>query len=191
MSGQLGHGISELDDLARMRATVGKTNLDDLIRYLIGGSGKHPMQRQAVKDVFTLAKKVPGVGGKAAATAGRFAGRLVPGISAIGNVTDVADIIAGGDSFGNKAMDAVAMGLGGTAGFFLGGGPLGASIGASVGKAASDGTQFLFGDRKSAEQRKLEEALMILENASPGVNVGGALAGSVGGLPGAILGGMR
>lgn len=143
-------------------ATAKTRTLDDLIRYLIGGNVTHPMQREAVKDVFTLAKKVPGVGGKAAATAGRFAGRLVPGISAIGNVTDVADIIAGGDSFGNKAMDTLGMGLGGTAGFVVGG-PLGASIGASLGKTASDGAQFLFGDRKSAEQRKLEEALMLLE----------------------------
>ena len=171
MSGQLGHGTSELDDLARLRATVGQTKFDDVIRYLIGGDTKnflkstkmHPMQREAVRDVFTLAKKVPGVTPMAAGKIGRFAGRLVPGISAIGNVTDVADIIAGGDSFGNRAMDAVAMGLGGTVGAVFGGGPLGASIGASLGKTVSDGAQFLFGDRKSAEQRKLEEALMLLE----------------------------
>ena len=75
---------------------------------------------------------------------------------------DVADVIAGDDSLANKAMDATAMGLGGTAGFFLGG-PLGASLGAGLGKTASDGVQFLVGGGKSAEQRKLEEALMLLE----------------------------
>ena len=54
------------------------------------------------------------------------------------------------------------MALGGTAGFFLGG-PLGASIGASAGKALSDGTQAIFGGGKSAEERKLEEALALLQ----------------------------
>ena len=143
-------------------ATAKKANLDDLIRYLIGGSGKNPIQREAVKDVFAIAKRVPGVTPRAAATVGRFAGRLVPGLSAVGNVMDVADVIAGDDSLANKAMDATAMGIGGTAGFFLGG-PLGASLGAGLGKTASDGVQFLVGGGKSAEQRKLEEALMLLE----------------------------
>jgi len=143
-------------------ANAKKANLDDLIRYLIGGSGKDPIQRGAVKDVFAIAKRVPGVTPRAAATVGRFAGRLVPGLSAVGNVMDVADVIAGDDSLANKAMDATAMGLGGTAGFFLGG-PLGASLGAGLGKTASDGVQFLVGGGKSAEQRKLEEALMLLE----------------------------
>ena len=174
MSGQLGHGISELDDLARLRATVGQTKFDDVIRYLIGGDTKnflkstkmHPMQREAVRDVFTLANKVPGVTPRAAATVGRFAGRLVPGISAIGNVTDVADIIAGGDSFGNKAMDTAAMATGGTIGGLMGAGvfsPLTASVGASLGKMGSDGLQWLFGDKKTPEQRKLEEALALLQ----------------------------
>ena len=50
---------------------------------------------------------------------------------------------------------------GGTAGAMLGG-PLGASIGASLGKTVSDGTQFLLGGGKSAEQRRMEEALAAL-----------------------------
>ena len=134
----------------------GKT-IGDLIQYLIGNR-PDAAQRQIVKDIFALGGK-----GKTAAKVGRFAGRLAPGISAIANVADVADIIAGGDSIGNKAMDATAMGLGGAAGFFLGGGPLGASMGAGVGKVASDGIQALFGGGKSAEERKLEEALALLQ----------------------------
>ena len=71
-----------------------------------------------------------------------------------------SDVIAGQDSAANKTMDAVAMGIGG----FLGaaGGPIGIAAGAGMGKAASDATQFIFGDKKSAEQRKMEEALALL-----------------------------
>ena len=59
------------------------------------------------------------------------------------------------------SMDTAAMGIGG----FLGaaGGPVGMAAGAGIGKAASDGLQFIFGDKKSAEQRKLEEALAMLQ----------------------------
>ena len=52
-------------------------------------------------------------------TVGRFAGssigrgiaRAIPGLSLLGGVTDVADIVAGDESFGNKAMDATAMAI--------------------------------------------------------------------------------
>ena len=52
------------------------------------------------------------------------------------------------------------MAIGGTIGAL--GGPLGAVTGASVGKMASDGLQYLFGDKKTPQQRKLEEALILL-----------------------------
>ena len=77
------------------------------------------------------------------------------------NVLDVADVLGGGDSFGNKVMDTGAMAIGGGIGALMGG-PLGASIGASTGKMASDGLQGIFGGGKSAEERKLEEALALL-----------------------------
>ena len=82
------------------------------------------------------------------------------GLGAVGGVVGAADVIAGQDSAANKTMDAVAMGIGG----FLGaaGGPIGIAAGAGMGKAASDATQFIFGDKKSAEQRKMEEALALL-----------------------------
>ena len=53
------------------------------------------------------------------------------------------------------------MGIGGTLG--AAGGPLGIAAGAGLGKMASDATQFIFGGGKSAEQRKLEEALKLLQ----------------------------
>jgi hypothetical protein len=99
----------------------------------------------------------------------RFAGgkaaknilRAVPGLSTALVALDVADVVAGPDSLGNKGMDAVAMGIGGTLGAV--GGPLGIAAGAGLGKMASDATQFVFGGGKSAEQRKLEEALKLLQ----------------------------
>ena len=121
----------------------------------------------------------------------RFAGRALPVLGALQAVGDVGDIVLGDDSLGNKVMDATGMGIGGTIGGVIGmGNPLLIAGGASVGKAASDGLQYLFGGGKSAEERKLEEALKVLQQQQ-GFNAGGALAGSIGGLPGALLGGMN
>ena len=106
--------------------------------------------------------------GRGAATLSKFAAskpaltalKVVPGLGAVGGALGVADIVAGDDSGANKAMDAAAMGIGG----FLGaaGGPLGIAAGAGLGKMASDATQFLFGGGKSADQRRMEEALALL-----------------------------
>ena len=94
----------------------------------------------------------------------RFAGRALPVLGAVQAVGDVGDIVLGGDSLGNKVKDTAAMGIGGTIGGVLGmGNPLLAAGGASLGKAASDGLQFLLGGGKSAEERKLEEALKLLQ----------------------------
>lgn len=124
-----------------------------------------------------------------AAPAMRFTGRALPVLGAIGAVGDVGDILLGGDSFGNKVMDAGLGTAGATvAGMLSLGNPLLVAGGFSLGKAASDLIQNVVGGGKSAEERKLEEALKSLQQ--PGFNVGGALAGSVGGLPGAILGGV-
>ena len=149
-----------IDDLGIAMQRVGATRLDDVGQYFLGNRPGR-LQRQMVVDTRNLAKMVPGIGGKYASKIGRFAGKLAPGLSVAGNVMDVADIIAGDESFGNKAMDAAGMAIGGTAGAFLGG-PLGASIGASVGKMGSDGLQWLFGDKKTPDQRKMEQALAAL-----------------------------
>jgi len=93
------------------------------------------------------------------------AARVAPALSVAGNVMDVADIITGDESFANKAMDTAAMGTGAAIGGLMGAGvfsPLTASIGAGIGKMGSDGLQWLFGDKKTPEQRKLEEALIAL-----------------------------
>ena len=78
---------------------------------------------------------------------------------------DLADIATNETSLLNKGMDATAMGVGATIGGIVGwtdAAPLTAMYGASIGKAASDGLQFLFGDKKSPKQRELENALAQL-----------------------------
>ena len=118
-------------------ATAALANTGD---YFFKPGAAGPLQKAIGKDVAGLVSHIPGVSTRGAVKAGKFAGRLAPGLSAVGNVMDVADIVTGEESLGNKAMDTVGMGIGGAAGFMLGGGPLGASIGASLGKSASDGS---------------------------------------------------
>ena len=110
--------------------------------------------------VSTGAGPIASIGRFAASPAALTAAKVGTGIGALGGVLGAADILAGNDSLGNKAMDTVAMGIGG----FLGaaGGPVGIAAGAGLGKMASDATQFLLGGGKSAEQRKMEEALALL-----------------------------
>ena len=108
--------------------------------------------------------------GRGGATATRMAGgaigkaisRGLPVLGAVTAVGDVANLVTGQESLGNKGMDATAMAVGG----FLGaaGGPLGIAAGASLGKALSDGAQYLFGDKKTPEQRKMELALQQLQS---------------------------
>jgi hypothetical protein len=143
---------------------MGNMTMDDLGKFLIG---KDPAtQRMIRKGLAETADVIPGLN---AAKVARFAGtnpvaknilRAVPLIGTGMFVGDVANVVAGPDSFGNKAMDATAMGIGGAIGMI--GGPLGAMAGASTGKAISDVTQYVFGGGKSAEQRKMEQALAML-----------------------------
>ena len=140
------------------RATRGiPSNVKDLSRA-IDPSG---LMTGTAKDTSWLAKRV-GLNPATATKVGRFAGRAVPVLSAIANVQDAANIVTGEESLGNKAMDLLA-GTGGAIGGFVVGGPLGASVGFSTGKALSDGAQWLFGDKKTPEQRKMELALQQLQ----------------------------
>ena len=160
----LGHGTTELQQLQALGKKIGATSIDDVLRYLSGKTTMGqtiPMLGQNLNTV-TFGKLSKPIGRFAGSALGRGIARTIPGISAAANILDVADVVAGGDSLGNKVMDTGAMAVGGGIGALMGG-PLGASIGASTGKAASDGLQALFGGGKSAEQRKLEEALALLQ----------------------------
>ena len=117
----------------------------------------------------SVADKVPL--GKGGATLSRMAGGRVgqiiskglPVLGAVGAVADVGDILTNNTSAGNKIMDTAAMGVGGTIGGVLGlGNPFAVAAGASLGKMASDATQFVLGGGKSADQRRMEEALAAL-----------------------------
>jgi len=133
-------------------------------RVLLGADRNTQMGLE--RGLGKLGSMVPGV---AKNSAFRFASsapvrqalRVVPGLSAAGALLSAGDIVLGDDSIGNKAMDTAAMGIGG----FLGaaGGPIGIAAGASLGKAVSDGAQWLFGDKKTPEQRKMELALQQLQ----------------------------
>ncbi len=160
----LGHSI---DDLTQVAAKAKGMNVDDLLKYLSGSTTMKqtvPMLGQNL-NMATFGKFSKPIGRFAGSSMGRGIARTIPGISAAVNILDVADVVAGDESFGNKAMDVAAMGIGGTAGAFMGG-PLGASIGASLGKTVSDGTQFLLGGGKSPEERKLEEAIIALRGGN-------------------------
>jgi hypothetical protein len=128
-----------------------------------------PAARQAQLSILN---RLGGVGSGAGGFGSRMAGAMLTpgaltalkigtGVSAVGGVLGAADLVLGDESIGNKAMDLTAMGIGG----FLGaaGGPVGVAAGAGVGKALSDGTQWLFGDKKSPEERRMEEALAMLQ----------------------------
>ena len=117
-----------------------------------------------------LADKIPL--GKGGAVASRMAGGLpgqiiskaLPVLGAVTAAGDVVDIISNDTSAGNKIMDTAAMGIGGTIGGVLGlGNPFAVAGGASIGKMASDATQFVLGGGKSPQERKLEEALALLQ----------------------------
>ena len=156
----LGHAI---DDATTLAAKAKGVNVDDLLKYLSGSTTMNqtiPMLGENL-NFLTAGKFSKPIGRFAGSAMGRGIARTIPGISAAVNILDVADVIAGDESLGNKIMDTGAMAIGGTAGAFLGG-PLGASIGASLGKTVSDGTQFLLGGGKSADQRRMEEALAAL-----------------------------
>lgn len=86
--------------------------------------------------------------------------RVVPGLNVLGAGLGVADVVAGDDSLGNKVMDTGAMTLGGILG--APGGAIGVAGGMALGKGTSDALQWLFGDKKTAEQRELELALSLL-----------------------------
>ena len=83
----------------------------------------------------------------------KFGGPLAAGFA-------VGDIILGEESLANKAMDTAFMAGGAALGSVV---PIvGTALGAGLGKAASDAVQFIGGGGKSAEQRKMEEALAAL-----------------------------
>ena len=136
--------LGQLDEAADMMGTQ---------RMLRTGATKLPVGMGGA----TLSKAMQGAVGKNIA-------RALPVVGAGFAVADVGDIVFGQESFANKAGDTAAMGIGGTIGGVLGmGNPFAIAAGASTGKMVSDGVQWLFGDKMTPEQRKMEEALAALQ----------------------------
>ena len=140
-------------------------SMNDLLKFLKGEGFAKEAQAEIIQRLGGVGTGAGGIGSKVA----RFAGgkgarnilRAVPGLSTALVGLDVADVVAGQDSLANRGMDAAAMGIGGAIGSV--GGPLGIAAGAGLGKMVSDGTQFILGGGKSAEQRKIEEAVKLLQ----------------------------
>ena len=126
-------------------------------RQAKAGAGRM-IGRGGRKMAGNLGAKLSAVPGMA--KVGAAAKVLAPGLGALGGALAVGDLVLGDESAANKTMDAAAMAAGG----FLGsvGGPLGTAAGVGLGKMASDGIQYLFGDKKTPEQRRMEEALAAL-----------------------------
>ena len=116
------------------------------------------------------ASKLMGFGPSAAGNTGRLAMQalkhpaLQTGLKFAGPAAAAfaaGDLILGDESLANKGMDVAMMTAGGALGSFV---PVvGTALGAGLGKAASDAIQFVGGGGKSAEQRKMEEALALLQ----------------------------
>ena len=154
--------LSMLDQLSGGADVMGA--LDDLRGKYSGAVT--PWAEGAQRGIRGATTKIPvKMGGAAinrmAASPGVLkALKLVPAVGALGGVLGAGDVLLGDDSAGNKVMDGTAMTIGGILG--AAGGPVGIAAGAGAGKMVSDAGQWLFGDKKSAEQRRMEEALRQL-----------------------------
>lgn len=155
----VGHSIEDKKlALKELMERIGTTDVNDVLKFLGGKDFAIDAQAKLMARGGEATKLGRMAGGKAA----RGVLRAVPGLGTALVALDAADVIAGPDSIGNRGMDAIAMGIGGTLG--AAGGPLGIAAGAGLGKMASDATQFVFGGGRSAEDRKIEEAVKLLQS---------------------------
>lgn len=157
----IGHTI---DDAAmRLAANIAKLkniSVDDALRFLSGKAFANNAQAQ----MMARGAQSSAIGRFASGKLANKALRVVPALGIGMTALDAADIVTNDTNIGNKVMDATAMGIGGTIGGILGAGnPLAISTGASLGKAASDATQFIIGGGETPEERKLKEALALLQ----------------------------
>ena len=105
--------------------------------------------------------------------AAEIAMRLLPATAAVGSVLGLGNLVFGGDTFANKAMDTLGMGTG-IFGMHMGqvGGttPAGRALrytgGATLGKMGSDLIQYIAGGGESATDRQLEAALAALNRGA-------------------------
>ena len=154
----IGHSMDDsYAKLEAIRKKIGATSIDDVLKFL--GGKDFALGQQA--KLMARGGEATKLGRMAGSPAARKALRIIPGLGVGLAALDAADVVTGNESLGNKAMDAAGMAIGGTLGAV--GGPLGIATGASLGKMGSDALQYLFGDKLTPEQRKMKEALMMLQ----------------------------
>lgn len=152
------------DNLDAKRRQAAGVTLGDIAEF---ASGK-PTQQQLIAglgkglDTATFGTMSKPIGRFAGGKAMRGLARALPGLGLGLTALDAADIVTNDTSILNKGMDATAMGIGAVLGSV--GGPVVALGGAHVGKMASDGLQYLFGDKKTPKQRELEAVLQALNS---------------------------
>lgn len=151
------HVARPLEEMAAALAKIKGITVDDALKFLGGKDFALSQQAKLMARGGEATKLGRMAGGKAA----RNVLRLVPGLGVGLAALDAADVVTGNENLINKGMDAAGMTIGGTLGAI--GGPLGIAAGASTGKFVSDGLQYLFGDKRTPEQRKMEEALAMLQ----------------------------
>ena len=157
MSGAKGAGNSAVSKLNDLRKSY-EASVQPLVQN----------QTRALSNLIPQGP-IPAKGG-VGMKVGRFAGQALRNPIAqkalayapvVGTALAVGDTVFGDESLGNKAMDTAAMAVGGTIGSVV---PVvGTGLGIAAGKMASDATQWLFGDKKTPEQRKMELALQQLQ----------------------------
>ena len=162
----IGHSMDDsYTKLEAIRRKIGATSIDDVLKFLGGKDFANKAQLEVLEKLGGVGTGAGGVGSKVARFAGSKAAnkalRFVPGLGLGLTALDAADVVAGNESLGNRGMDAAGMAIGGALG--AAGGPLGVAAGASLGKMGSDALQYLFGDKLTPEQRKMREALMMLQ----------------------------
>ena len=157
----IGHTIDDAAmQLAANIAKLKNISVDDALRFLGGKSFANNAQAQ----MMARGAQSSAIGRFASGKLANKALRVVPALGIGLTALDAADIVTNDTNIGNKVMDTAAMGIGGAIGGVLGAGnPLAISTGASLGKAASDATQFIIGGGETPEERKLKEALALLQ----------------------------
>ena len=165
-----GYSVEDAEDLLNKSRVDRLKNTKEVGKRALGSLDEAADMMGTQRMLRTGATKIPvGMGGATLSKAmkgavGKNIARALPVVGAGFAVADVGDIVFGQESLANKAMDTGAMGVGGVIGGVLGmGNPFAVAAGASTGKMVSDGVQWLFGDKLTPEQRKMEEALAALQ----------------------------
>ena len=171
----IGHSIDDMDIALAAASSVGSDYMAQLNSLRKGyEAGIQPLVNNQTKALQSILPQGPvqaaGKGGHAMKGV-RMAGnalkhpamqKVLAYAPAVGTALSVGDLVLGDESIGNKVMDATAMTIGGAVGSVI---PVvGTGLGIAAGKMVSDGTQWLFGDKKTPEQRKMELAIAQLQS---------------------------